>query len=275
MLKGKTPEPRRAIMTKKWRKLIFWFVFLMPALPVFSQTAADHLAAGDQYYAQFDDHRALEEYRRAIELEPDNYEALWKLARALIDVADALPPKDPGTPAKQKKMYMEAEEYARRAVKVNPNDTWGHFFLSAAMGKRALMLGKKEQIEMSRQVKAEIEKAIELDPNNDLAYHALGRWHRRMAEIGGVKRALGGLLYGDIPRGTFEESEKYFKKAIEIKPDYTNHYLELGRTYLGMGKKDLAIQAFEKCLECPVTTSKCELYKKEASEELAKLKGRK
>lgn len=251
------------------------FVILLFGWPAFSQTAADHIAAGDRYYAQFDDQKALEEYQKAVTLEPENYEALWKLARALIDVADALPPQDKETPARQKKMYSQAEEYAQRAVKVNPNDTWGHFFLSAAMGKRALMLGKKEQIEMSRQVKAEIEKAIELDPNNDLAYHALGRWHRRMAEIGGVKRALGGLLYGDIPRGSFEEAEKCFKKAIEIRPNYTNHYLELGRTYLAMEKKDLARQALEKCLACPITTSKCELYKKEASEELAKLKGKK
>ena len=262
-------------MKKWWRRIISLFIWPVMALPVYSQTAADHIAAGDSFYAQFDDNRALEEYRKALELEPENYEALWKVARALIDVADALPAKDPATPARQKKMYSEAEDYARRAVKVNPDDTWGHFFLSAAMGKRALMLGKKEQIELSRKIKAEIEKAIELDPQNDLAYHALGRWHRRMAEIGGVKRALGGLLYGDIPRGTFEESEKCFKQAIEIKPDYTNHYLELGRTYVAMGKKDLAIQAFEKCLECPVTTSKCELYKKEASEELARLKVKK
>ncbi len=239
------------------------------------QTAEEHLRAGDEYYAQFDDSRALEEYRKAVELDPTNYEALWKTSRALIDVADALPAKDPTTPAKQKKIYAEAEDFARRAVQVNPGDTWGHFFLSAAMGKRLLLLGKKEQVQMSRQVKAEIEKAIELDPTNDLAYHALGRWHRRMAEIGGVKRALGGLLYGNIPRGTFEESEKYLKKAVELRPDYTNHYLELGRTYIAMGKKDQAAECFQKCLEAPVTTSKCELYKQEATEELAKLKAKK
>jgi len=256
----------------------YWFLgvlLLLASLPAWPQTVEEQIAAGDQYYAQFDDAKALEAYLRALELEANNYEALWKVARAMIDVADALPAKDPTTPAKQKKMYQEAENYARRAVKANPDDTWGHFFLSAALGKRALLLGKKEQIEMSRQVKAEIEKAIALDPNNDLAYHALGRWHRRMAEIGGVKRALGGLLYGDIPRGTFEESEKNLRRAIDLKPDYTNHYLELGRTYLAMGKKNLAAECFQKCLDSPVTTSKCELYKQEATEELAKLQGKK
>ncbi len=253
--------------------LVTGLILLAPA--AWSQTAEDYVKTGDDYYAQFNDEKALEAYLQAVEMDPTNYEALWKAARALIDVADALPAKDPATSEKQKKMYLQAEEYAQKAVKVNPNDTWGHFFLSAALGKRALLLGKKEQIQMSRRVKAEIEKAIELDPNNDLAYHALGRWHRRMAEIGGVKRALGGLLYGDIPRGTFEESEKYLKKAVELRPDYTNHYLELGRTYLAMEKKDLATTCFQQCLDAPITTSKCELYKKEAAEELAALKRKK
>ncbi|MGQ9471160.1 MAG: hypothetical protein ACUVR0_05640 [Candidatus Aminicenantales bacterium] len=254
--------------------LFFLSAFLFLSTQGWSQTAEEHLRAGDDYYAQFNDSMALEEYRKAAELDPTNYEALWKTSRALIDVADALSSKDPTTAARQRKIYAEAEDFARRAIQVNPNDTWGHFFLSASMGKRLLLLGKKEQVQMSRQVKAEIEKAIELDPANDLAYHALGRWHRRMAEIGGVKRALGGLLYGDIPRGTFEEAEKYLKKAVELRPDYTNHYLELGRTYLAMGKKELAAESFQKCLDAPVTTSKCELYKQEAAEELAKLKGK-
>jgi hypothetical protein len=51
-----------------------------------------------------------------------------------------------------------------------------------------------------------------------------------MAEIGGVPRFLGGLIYGRIPKGTYNESEKYLKKAIELNPNYTIHYLELGRT---------------------------------------------
>jgi tetratricopeptide (TPR) repeat protein len=140
------------------------------------------------------------------------------------------------------------------------------------MGKYVLTQGKKEQINGSKTIKAEIEKAIELDPSNDLAFHALGRWHRRMAEIGGASRFLGGMIYGSIPKGSFEESEKNLLKAIELNPNYTNHHLELGRTYLSLKKKDLAVQEFQKVLELPDTTSKCPFYKKEAEAELAKLK---
>jgi hypothetical protein len=39
-----------------------------------------------------------------------------------------------------------------------------------------------------------------------------------------------------------------------------------------MKKKDLAAEEFQKCIDAPVSTSQCEMYKKEAEDELAKLK---
>jgi tetratricopeptide (TPR) repeat protein len=131
------------------------------------------------------------------------------------------------------------------------------------------MLGKKDQVTMSKEIKTAIDKSIELDPNNDLAYHALGRWQRRMAEIGGAQRFFGSILFGSIPKGTFEESEKAFKKAVELKPDYINHHLEFGRTYMSLKKYDLAAQEFQKCLDLNAASSKDGAYKDEAKQELA------
>ena len=134
------------------------------------------------------------------------------------------------------------------------------------------MLGKKDQIEASKQVKAEIDKAIELDPTNHLAYHALGRWHRRMDEIGGAKRFFGSIMYGSIPKGSYAESEKYLRKAIELHPEYVNHYLELGRTLVAEKKYDEAAQSFQKAIDLPKTTSKDDVLKADAKAELDKLK---
>jgi tetratricopeptide (TPR) repeat protein len=92
-----------------------------------------------------------------------------------------------------------------------------------------------------------------------------------MAEIGGAKRALGSLIYGSIPRGSFEESEKWLLKAVELKPDYINHHLELGRTYLALKKYDLAAEEFKKCLELPESCAKDKILKEEAQAELDNL----
>jgi tetratricopeptide (TPR) repeat protein len=235
------------------------------------QSAEDHLKKGDEYYSQLEDQKALEEYLAAAQVDSNNFEAMWKTARSLIDVGDLVDTKEKGYEAKQKKYYTDAAGYARRAIALNDNITWGHFYLAAAQGKYALMLGKKDQVRLSKEIKAEIEKAIELDNTNDGAYHALGRWHRRMAEIGGAERFFGGILFGSIPKGSFEESEKNLKKAVELKPEYINHHLELGRTYVALEKYDLAAEEFQKCLDLPASTSKDPGYKKEAQDELAKI----
>ena len=131
----------------------------------------------------------------------------------MVDIADVIPATDKDIKDRQMKMYTEATALAKKAVAANPNDTWGHFQLAAANGKRLLLLGKKEQIDASKAVRAEIDKAIELDPTNHLAYHALGRWHRRMDEIGGAKRFFGSIIYGSIPKGSFAESEKTLQEG--------------------------------------------------------------
>ncbi len=154
------------------------FVIVLAALvagPALAQTAADHIRMGDEAYAVFDDAKALEHYQEALTLEPASYEALWKASRAMVDIADVIPV----TPAtkksveeQQKKMYTEATAIAKKAVAANPSDTWGHFQYAAANGKRLLLLGKKEQIDASKAVRAEIDKALELDQTNHLAWHA-------------------------------------------------------------------------------------------------------
>jgi len=254
------------------KSLIFFVLAAALSVMGFAQTAAEHIQAGDQAFAQFDDQKALEHYSEALKLEPANYEALWKASRATVDLADIIPATDKDIKDRQMKMYTEATALAKKAVAANPNDTWGHFQLAASNGKRLLLLGKKEQIDASKAVRAEIDKAIELDPTNHLAYHALGRWHRRMDEIGGAKRFFGSIIYGSIPKGSYAESEKNLRKAIELHPEYANHYLELGRTLVALKKLDEAVGAFQKCIDLPKTTSKDGVLKVEAQTELDKLK---
>ena len=82
-----------------------------------------------------------------------------------------------------------------------------------------------------------------LIPANDTAWHILGRWNRVLANVNVVKRVLAKALYGDLPVTTNEAAEKCLLKAIAINPNRLIHYIELGRIYAEMGRKEGGAQS--------------------------------
>ena len=82
-------------------------------------------------------------------------------------------------------------------------------------------MGIKEQMEAARYIKDSADKAIELDPRNDLAWHVLGRWHRVLSDVNMFKRGLASLIYGKLPQTTTEEAVKCFENATKRRGQET------------------------------------------------------
>ncbi len=196
----------------------------------------------------------------AVAGDPDSYAAQWRLARVLIDLGNkAAEKKD------RQRLYEAAEQHARRAVALDADDTWGHHYLAASVGKLALFFGGKKKIELSREVRDEAERAVELDPDNDRAHHILGRWNREVATLSPLKKLAAKVVYGGVPKGaSLEEAVRQFQIAIRINPGHVNHHLELGITYLDMDRYEDAIAEFETALALPDSDPNDPEYKEEA-----------
>ena len=253
--------------------LILWGIAALGAGLAGAETASERLQAGDAAYARFDDAAALAEYEQAARLEPGNFEALWKTGRAYMNVGDLVPHEQKDHEAVQLKSFRTGALYIERAVKINPNDSRARFLLAAITGRQVRSMGRKQQVEAAYTIKAEIDKAIQLDPNNDLAWHALAYWHRTLAEVGGTARFFGSIIFGKIPKGSYEEAVRGFQKAIFLNPGYCNHHIELARTYLDQEKKDLALKELQAGLACPDQTSMCSHFKERARRLVDRIKG--
>jgi len=59
------------------------------------------------------------------------------------------------------------------------------------------------------------------------------------------------LYGGDLPVTTNEAAEKCLLKAIEINPNRLMHYIELGRIYAQMGRKEEARKYIQKGMAMP------------------------
>lgn len=243
-------------------------LFLLFCLTMsFGQDALVFLAKGDSAYHAFDNESARKYYTRAIELDENNYQAAWKLARAYTDIGETL------TDEKQRHMYYrKGEGYARKAVEIDSNGAKAHLFLSIAIGRVALDAGKKEQVRLSKEIKVEVDRALTLDPNDDIAWHVLGRWNRKMATLGWLQRKFADLFLGGVPKDASVDSAKVcFQRAIELNPGHINHHLELALTYEELKLKQEAIAEYQMVLDLPKKDADDDSYKEQATKRLKKL----
>jgi tetratricopeptide (TPR) repeat protein len=225
------------------------------------------VAKGDAAYKKFDNKAALEFYKRALESDPKNYEAAWKSSRAYVDVGEKLSDK-----MKRRSYYEKGYEYAQKAVAIDPNGSKGHLFLSIAIGRVALDAGAKERVQLSKEVKREVDRALAIDPEDDVGWHVLGRWHRRLSSLSWIEKNFANIFLGGVPKeASMEKAVDCFKKAIQLNPSHINHHLELAITYEKMGEKDLAVAAYGKVLELPIRDADDGDHKKEAEERLKKM----
>jgi len=224
------------------------------------------IAKGNEFDKKLQAKEALDEYLPANKLEPDNVNLLCCIARQYRHLmTDAT--------SRQEKLRLGnvSLEYANHAAKLGPRNAEAQLSPAISYGKMLPYMGSKDQVRTSPLIKSSVDRALELDPNNDTAWHILGRWNRVLAEVNSMKRLIGGLIYGELPKGSLEEAEHAMKKAIALNPDRPMHYIELGRIYAQMGKKEEARELINKGLAMPDIEKDDPETKERGRESLAKL----
>jgi tetratricopeptide (TPR) repeat protein len=204
------------------------------------------IAKGDEFDKRLQAKEALENYLPANKLEPDNVGLLVRIARQYRHLM-------PDTSSNKEKLRLGyiSLEFADRAATLGPNNSEAQLSPAISLGKMLPFMGSRDQIKASPRIKAAVDRTLQLDPSNDNAWHILGRWNRVLANINVVKRVLAKALYGDLPVTTNEAAEKCLLKAIEINPNRLMHYIELGRIYAQMGRKEEARKFILKGLAMP------------------------
>ena len=213
-----------------------------------AESAEELIQKGDVFYDKLQAAEALKFYLPAEQLDPNNASLLVRIARQYRHLMS-----DASTTKEKLLLGNTAVSYAERAVALAPDDPETHLALAISYGKRLPLEGNKQKIANSRLIKIAVDKAITLDPTNDLSWQVLGRWYLAHAEIGSVKRAFAEMRYGKLPTATHDEAVRCFEKAIAINPDRLMHYIELGRTYAEMNRDADARKFINKGLAMPDT----------------------
>jgi len=243
-----------------------WLALCLLAIGT-SARAQEDVAAGDAALAKFDLDTALKSYRAAHVRSPEDYEATWKLARALVDKSTLSKDRD-----EQKQCCLEAEQLARAAVKLRPDDSKSHAYLAVAVGKLALYEGGKRKVELSNEVKAEADSAIQRNDKEDLAYHVLGVWNREMVDLNWVLRKFAELIYGKFPPASLDDAIHDLERAAQLAPKTVPHRVELGITLAAAHRWQEANDNLEKALAMPKAWVTDDYYWDQARQALTRVK---
>lgn len=239
---------------------------VLTAQATLAQTVPTFIAKGDVPDRAFKPNEALQSYLPAEKLDPDNPDILLRIARQYRHLMS-----DAATAPQKLKFGHLSLAYANRAAALAPNDSEAQLSPAITYGKMMPYLGKKEQVEATPKIKTAADRALKLDSRNDSAWHVLGRWHQSLANVTGLKRGFGEILYGKLPVGSNTESIKCFEKAIAINPRRLRHYIEEGRTYAQMGDNATAKRFLNKGMAMPDVEKDDPEMKARGREALAKI----
>ena len=175
------------------------------AAALLSMAAAAASAAQD--FTRIDSLRDAGAYQEALaalealrQEHPREAGVLWRMGQTYVDLGEA------AAGDRQAELYAQAVDVAEAAVEADPQSSMTHTTLAVAAGRVALNSDTRRKVELSRTVKEHVDRALELDPENEMAYHVRGRWNYGVSDLNWIERAVVKTVYGGLPEASFEQA---------------------------------------------------------------------
>ena len=116
---------------------IFMFLF---SVSINAQTLEELLKGGDQLVMEFKNKEALDVYNNANQKFPNNWEVLWRISRAYVDIGEHMPDKTDEQQDAQSETYQKAFDYADKSVTLAPDQAITYVRRAIANGYAAHFL---------------------------------------------------------------------------------------------------------------------------------------
>ena len=240
------------------------------------QNPVNHIALGDSAGLMHPDVQ-LRHYQAALAIDSLSYDANWKAARAIADVAKQIQGNADSLKRRRDSLYAVGRIYAERAVRADSTRPDGHYALAMVLGRLSRTKGSKERVRYAKIIFDEATKAVQIDSNYDLAHHVLGAWHAEVKRLSGFQRFFAKMLFGGgfMDKANWDDAVKHLETAVRIAPNHIYHRLELAEVYTDLGRYSKAREQLQVIPTLPVADVMDPQYKKDAADLLADIKNEK
>ena len=240
-------------MKRIFLQWIFILILGVLAVPVCMAEGAGTeqlLKKAEELMVNYRDSEALAMYEQVLQVAPENYTALCKASFLNFRIGERI--SDEGTKIA---FYAKAKAYANQAYELKPTDAESNYVMALTLGAMAMVSGPKQRLAGISQMKSFLDAALESNSKHAGAWHLLGRWYFKMANLNFAEAAASKLFFGGVcGEATNEAAATAIQTAIKYNQRNIQYYYDLATVYEEMKDKKACTETLEKAIALQVTT---------------------
>ena len=191
---------------------------------------------------------AMDTLEAAVERHPDDPQVLVPAAREAVNLGILASDEE-----QAERWFVQAEDYARRAVTADSSSLEGRYWLSAALGRRALLEGPGTRVQLAGEIRGLADWVLARDSTHAGAHHVLGKWHSEIRSLRSVTRFFAEHLFGgdEFDDASWDAAIRHLERAVELSPAMLLVRLDLARVYAERDRPADARRQLREVLERP------------------------
>lgn len=206
--------------------------------------SAIHVA--DSLYGATDVAGALEVLRGRLEVAPDDFEAMWRGARAALTLGILTEDRDA-----KLRWLQTAAGFGEGALALRPHDATSLAWAAATKGRLAMDdHTPRTTARLGKEVWALTGALLDQRPDDPMGNAIRGKLIQEVRRLSWLERTLARLLLGMdvVAAATWADAEKHLQMAVAGDPGMVLYHLDLGDTYRLQGKSEQALATYRRGL---------------------------
>ncbi|MBD1396010.1 hypothetical protein H9Q13_02435 [Pontibacter sp. JH31] len=182
---------------------------------------------------QFKETEALAVYEQIITADADNFEALCQASLLHCRMGERF-----ADDSRKMEHFNTAKLYAMRAYQLDTTNTRSNYAMALSLASSAIISGPKQRLALTNQIKSYLDKALFYDNRHADAWHLLGRWYFKMANLNFAEVTALKMMFGGVnDKVTNQDAVHAMEMAILHNPSNLQYYYDLACIYQEMKDK--------------------------------------
>lgn len=246
-------------------KLFILFISILSCFTGFTQDQS-LLEEAKSFERQFKNEEAIKKYQEFLKANPNDQKSILRIAELYCMMGNETENEE-----RKKQQYQLAISHADKLWLLDSTTADAHYAKALVYGRQITYSSVKEKAYLTKKIKEEADKAIQIDKNHIKSLYTLAKWNDEVATLNPAAKAALKVFFGGLPPASVEEAIRLYQEVKRLSPAFILNNYDLAMALKRTGKSDQAIAILNAQMKHPVKTTEDQIYKNLSKQLLSSL----